>query len=341
VKKIGVAEFENILLGTTIWIDVRAPIEFEEGHIPGAINLPLLTDSERHEIGITYKNHGQAAAVELGHRLVSGEIQRARVAAWTEAVQKNSKTILYCFRGGLRSQITQTWLAEAGHELPIIEGGYKALRNFLISAIDRKSSELQFEVVSGPTGSGKTDYIKASGRSFIDLEALAGHRGSAFGAMEKRQPNQADFENALAVELLKFSAETGVLLIEDESKQIGHRLIPAVLFNKMQSSPKITLDLPVEDRVENIFKDYILNSPLGLSRDTSQFSLFRNSVRAISRKLGGTRTQEILNDLDNAELDFKTTGGLKLNKIWIRKLLDWYYDPFYQFALERSRPKTL
>jgi tRNA 2-selenouridine synthase len=331
------SEFESVLLRRTCFIDVRSPIEFDLGSIPGAVNLPLLTNDERHQIGVVYKTEGQAAAIALGHHLVSGLVKAERLEAWCEQIQTNPDSVVYCFRGGLRSQIVQSWLREAGYHVPIVEGGYKALRQFCLQTIDSLPGQLDFQVVSGPTGSGKTNYLnKASGAS-IDLEALAHHRGSAFGAMTTKQPTQIDFENQLAVELLKAAKQSAPVFIEDESQQIGHRLIPAALYRKMQASPKLILNVPIEVRVEAILNDYVVNSTLGTAGDIARFSSFKQSVRAISRKLGGSRTQEILIDLENSQKEFESTQTFETNRIWIRKLLEWYYDPFYNFASERNK----
>ncbi|MBS1985861.1 MAG: tRNA 2-selenouridine(34) synthase MnmH [Bdellovibrionales bacterium] len=312
----------------THWIDVRAPIEFSSGSIPGAINLPLLTDEERHRIGITYKEQGQAAAVALGHELVSGNIRNTRIEAWSAEVERHPDAIIYCFRGGLRSQIVQSWLQERGIDRPIVEGGYKALRRFLLDALEA-AAEMDFQVVCGATGSGKTDYLRASGKPHIDLEACAAHRGSAFGAYPYPQPSQADFENILARQLLRVQGKSGPVLVEDESRMIGRRTIPETLFRRLQISPRIVLEVPLERRVDRILRDYVENSSLGESGDLTRFDDFRSAVRAISRKLGGLRTQELLSDLDAAQAAFTAGQGFGTNREWIRKLLVWYYDPHY------------
>jgi tRNA 2-selenouridine synthase len=324
VKPIEVSA--SLLLENPRWIDVRAPVEFGAGAVPGAVNLPLLTDEERHQIGIVYKQSGQAAAVELGHRLVGGVVKEARVQAWLQA----APAVIYCFRGGLRSQITQSWLLEQGVDLPIVAGGYKALRQCLMAALEDGARSLNFEVVCGPTGSGKTEYLRASGRPFVDLEELAAHRGSVFGAMDRPQPTQINFENALALELLRRLRDgNGPVLIENESRLVGRRVIPPMLFEKILSSPKFHLQVPLDTRVGNILRDYVLDSSLGRTGDLGKFSEFRRSVTAISRKLGGLRAKEILADLDRSEAEFIEGRGLDSNRVWIEKLLVWYYDPLY------------
>lgn len=323
-------QFEKLFLHSPRWIDVRAPVEFEGGAIPGAVNLPLLTNDERHQIGLVYKHAGQAAAIELGHKLVGGAVRETRTQAWVNEFKQHPKAQIYCFRGGLRSQTVQGWLSESGIDAPVVAGGYKALRRFLLQSLPQSIARLNFEIVSGPTGSGKTQFLYQSGRPFLDLEALARHRGSAFGKLEVPQPGQADFENALAVELLKLSHHSQPILIEDESRMIGQRLIPEALFVKMQSSPKIFVEPDFDQRVENIFKDYVLNSSLGLNQDAAKFEQFREAIHKISRKLGGLRAQEILQDLNQSEREYLTSRNLNSNRIWIAKLLKWYYDPLYR-----------
>lgn len=339
MKPIADTQFEDLFLSSPHWIDVRSPIEFEGGAIPGAVNLPLLTNEERHEIGLIYKHSGQATALQRGHKLVSGTVREERIGRWLSELKKSPQAIIYCFRGGLRSQIVQSWLHESGVDVPIVAGGYKALRRFLLESLQQSVSRLNFAVVSGPTGSGKTHFLYRSGHPFLDLERLAGHRGSVFGQLEMPQPCQVDFENALAVELLKLSKQSQPILIEDESRMIGRRVIPEYLFLKMQESPKTLVEIHFDQRVENIFTDYILNSSLGKHQDKGKFEEFRQAVRKISRKLGGLRTQEILRDLDASEREFLVNQSLTSNRVWIAKLLEWYYDPLYrrtQKAHEKS-----
>ncbi|HBM45267.1 MAG TPA: tRNA 2-selenouridine(34) synthase MnmH, partial [Halomonas sp.] len=116
----------KVIASNTPLIDVRAPVEFAQGSLPGAVNLPLMVDEERHQVGIAYKQQGQQAAIALGERLVSGEIKQARVAAWQAYLAQHPDASIYCFRGGLRSQIAQQWLVDAGLHRPRIEGGWKA-----------------------------------------------------------------------------------------------------------------------------------------------------------------------------------------------------------------------
>ena len=332
------SKFESLLLQHTHLIDVRAPVEFAEGAMPGAVNLPLLTNDERHQVGLTYKTFGKEKAIELGHQIVSGDIRDQRLNQWILEIKNNPKSVIYCFRGGLRSQTVHKWLSEAGVQCPIVTGGYKALRNFLIQVIAEKTHQIDFHIVRGKTGSGKTDYLYQSQKSFIDLEGLAKHRGSAFGARLEPQPNQTDFENLLALQILKLSKLKEPVLIESESRMIGHISLPKNLHQIIVEGPSIFLDVPLETRIENIFKDYILQSRLGTHQDLHRFDEFQNSVKAISRKLGGLRSQEILDDLIFSKSEFINGRGLDSNRVWIRKLLVWYYDLLYLKVYPKSSP---
>ncbi len=338
MKTISERDFEKIFSAQSIWLDVRAPVEFITGAMPGAVNLPLLNNEERHEIGTLYKNEGSEAAVRRGHILVSGEIKAERVRAWKNHFEKNPASLLYCFRGGLRSQTVQKWLLEEGVDIPRVEGGYKALRRFLTASLEKSLEKIKFIVVSGPTGSGKSRYLHEQGRSHIDLESLAHHRGSAFGAFEAPQPAQSDFENRLAVELLRLQNCDEPVYIEDESRLIGKICLPDLLYAKMKRSPIIQVAIPFAQRVDHIFNEYVVDSSLGRDGDRRRFREFENAVHAISRKLGGVRAAEILADLVHAENEFIAGRGLGANRIWIEKILVWYYDPLYAKSLKRHHP---
>jgi tRNA 2-selenouridine synthase len=329
MNQIAADQFESLFLEARPFLDVRAPIEFASGSIPGAVSRPLLSNEERHQIGLTYKLHGPEAAVELGHQMISGSVKEQRIANWMKAINERPGTVIYCFRGGLRSQIVQAWLKENGISIQIVHGGYKALRRFLKNQIEERVQNLEFKVLSGPTGSGKTKFLYKSGEPFLDLEALAKHRGSAFGAMTEPQPAQIDFENALAVALMKLGAVKRPVLIESESRLIGKLVLPETLFKKIHVSPRMTLAVPFSERVDGIFEEYVKCSKLGLNGDISWFEDIRASVHSISKRLGGARTSEILNDVAQALADFENSGTLETNRIWIAKLLEWYYDPLY------------
>ncbi|MCX7978615.1 MAG: tRNA 2-selenouridine(34) synthase MnmH [Bdellovibrionaceae bacterium] len=345
--RVGVEELLSHIRRRGPLLDVRSPVEFSEGTLPGARNIPLLTDSERAEVGTTYKKCGREAAIALGHRLVSGATKAERLSLWMDFIRNNPETIVFCFRGGLRSQTVQLWLAEAGMRSPILSGGYKAARRRLMEVIDQFSAIRNFLVISGPTGSGKTHFLKkvADFLPVLDLEHIAHHRGSAFGAQEGPQPSQADFENQLAASILQLPSVTQriPLVVEDESRMVGARVIPEAFFHRLRASPILWIDEPLEVRVENIFLDYILSTPIG--REFSEnglrvFTRYRRALDAIQRKLGGLRYSEIAGDMERSKKDY-LSGEIESNKVWIRKLLEWYYDPLYLKSLERRQPEVL
>ncbi len=355
-RKISPSDFEKIFSADTPLIDVRAPIEFKEGSIPNSVNLPILNDSERALIGTTYKQKGQAEAIDLGYKIVSGSIKEERVHAWSNYIKQYPQTIVYCFRGGKRSQITQQWLAEIGVNIPIIEGGYKAVRNYFLKKVSDFAVNRNFILITGPTGSGKTKFLVELAKSWpvIDLESIAHHRGSAFGGVNKTQPTQINFENQLAVECLKidhkYSTEN-TILIEDESRLIGTRSVPESLFKKMRESKVVWIDQDLSTRVQNIYTDYILNTAIGYSLNNSfrcaeeqeiitseaknVFLYYEKATQSIQKKLGGLRTQEILSDILFSKKLFLENHDITSNIIWIEKLLSWYYDPIYLGNLQR------
>ncbi len=172
-------DYRALLIADTPIIDVRAPIEFEQGAMPAAINLPLMNNDERAAVGTCYKQQGSDAALALGHKLVPGEIRQQRMDAWRAACLQNPQGILCCARGGQRSHIVQRWLHDAGINYPLVEGGYKALRQTAIQATIELSQK-PIVLIGGCTGSGKTLLVQQQPNG-VDLEGLARHRGSAFG----------------------------------------------------------------------------------------------------------------------------------------------------------------
>jgi tRNA 2-selenouridine synthase len=343
----------KVFLDKTPLIDVRAPVEFSQGHLPGAINLPILNDEERALVGSVYKKQGNEAATLLGHQLVSGEIKAQRLSSWLSYLEKYPAALIYCFRGGQRSQIAQRWIRDAGFERPRLEGGYKKARKFLTDQLDSLSQEENFILISGPTGSGKTLLLNAVGSDYpnLNLEAIAQHRGSAFGGMKSPQPSQANFENMIAAQMIRIHATNSgkrKLLVEDESRMIGRCAIPEPLFEKMRASSVIWIEEALEKRVQNIFDDYILNSDIGKSygqpadqeyrqKALTVFSSFQSSLAAISRKLGGLRTSEVMASLTQAENHFRDSNLLEPNKKWIEQLLVYYYDPLYLRSIEARK----
>ena len=220
--------FRELFAKDVALMDVRAPVEFSEGAFPGAVNLPLLDDQQRHLIGIEYAEHGQPAAIELGLRLATPEIRALHMASWQQFIAENPHGYLYCFRGGLRSRTTQQWLADAGFHYPLIVGGYKALRRYLLEQLQRLCEQGNIILLSGETGVGKTELIQGW-PSGVDIEGRANHRGSAFGQTFEPQPAQIDWENQIIIDWLRCEAQSdSPVLIEAESHLIGRIHLPQV-----------------------------------------------------------------------------------------------------------------
>jgi len=350
---IEIDRFKRLLLEDTRLIDVRAPIEFSRSTMPGALNLPLLDDQEREQVGITYKNQGKEEATALGHRLVSGQTKAERIAQWCQAVTEGGCTALFCARGGMRSEISQRWISEQGVNIPRLRGGHKALRAFLLENIALQTQKIPLLVLSGQTGVGKTKFLRenSSKIKMCDLEHLANHRGSAFGYLELSQPAQATFENQLSVELLK-AGETilepeGYLVVEDESRFIGQIRLPDQLYNQMKIAPMILLEAPLEARIDLIMKEY-LTDPLEHCHPERQEQAFERireffpaAVRRISRKLGGERTAIVLEDMKVAFANQQRSNDPTLHREWISKLLNWYYDPYYQLNINKAEDRIV
>ncbi|GAB3020822.1 tRNA 2-selenouridine(34) synthase MnmH [Bowmanella dokdonensis] len=340
------ALYRQLFLQDTPFIDLRAPAEFAKGAFPTSASLPLMTDDERAKVGTCYKHHGQQAAINLGHRLVSGPIKDARVQVWSGFARANPQGYLYCWRGGLRSQITQQWLQEAGIHYPRVPGGYKALRRFLIDELERLISQRDFVLLAGRTGSGKTQLLNALPGT-LDLEGLANHRGSSFGARLAGQPTQIAFENALAIALLKLES-TGhrQILLEDESAHIGSLMLPASLRDKMRQAPVLILETPLAERIAAIHREYVQERLAECRRHDreqpfARFSrVLQDSLFRIRKRLGGEAYQR-LSACMQAALDYQSrTGDDTLHLNWIRDLLVDYYDPMYDYQLTR-RPRNV
>lgn len=344
-----VEDLKQLFLEEVPLMDVRAPVEFEQGAFPGVKNLPLMNDDERQKVGLCYKEQGQNNAIELGHTLVSAEIKAARVAAWAGFVEQNPNGMLYCFRGGLRSRISQQWIYEnTGVAYPRVKGGYKALRRFLINELDISSNKMQPVILSGRTGIGKTLLLNQIQQK-VDLEGIFHHRGSVFGKHADPQPAQIDIENILSIDLLKLRDKNVTnIVVEDEAISIGSRRIPDVFFNRMKESPLIVLEASVEERVEITFNEYINESLseyqaiFGGDEGFQKWSeSLRNSLDRIQRRLGGARHKEYKNILDDAIQQQKTSGEKDSHKIWIENLLTQYYDPMYDYQLSLKKERKV
>jgi tRNA 2-selenouridine synthase len=313
---IGIDSFNDLIQYFPL-VDVRSPSEYTQGHIPGAINIPLFSDNERAQIGILFKNSGKKVAVLKGLEITGSKI--LSLAESGIASSKEGKLIIYCWRGGMRSA-SMAWLFETcGIDCYVLSGGYKTYRSHIHEYFSRPIS---FIVLGGMTGTGKTDILKEISRNqlhTIDLEGLANHKGSAFGGLgEVAQKSNEQFENDLFTCLVSYDI-TKAVFIEDESRNIGQNIIPPGLYNTMSGSALILLEMDQEFRIERILNEYGKYS----------ISELRRCIEKLTRRMGGQNTIDAIKCLENDDL----RGSVKI-------LLD-YYDKTYIHSISRRGERKI
>ena len=312
MRKLAPKEFLVEAKRTPI-IDVRSPGEFEEGHIPNAINIPLFTNEERAVIGTLYKQTGKDAAVLKGLEIVGPKM--ADFARQAGDIAVDNQLLVHCWRGGMRSE-SMAWLFEkTGLQCGLLIGGYKAYRNFLF---EEMTSIQNLIVIEGHTGSGKTEILAAlaaMGEQIIDLEGLACHRGSAFGGIgQAPQPTTQQFQNNLYQAFSALQSELPIW-VEGESKTIGKVYLPDPFWHAMNQSRVIEIEVPLKARISRLVDDYA-----GLNADAMEQSISR-----LERRLGHKRMSEILECYKKQ--DYHKVAELLLE----------YYDKSYQHSTEKHR----
>ena len=315
-KKLSPKEFLE-LSKTIPVIDVRSPGEHEDGRIPDAINIPIFNNDERAKVGTRYKQAGKDFAIQLGLEYVGPKL--AGFSKLARKYAKNNTLLIHCWRGGMRSQ-NMAWLFELiGLKAYVLDGGYKAYRAYIREQL---GNDIPLRILGGYTGSGKTDILKELellGEQFIDLEGIAHHKGSAFGAIgEPEQPSNEQFENNLAEEWLKLDITKPVWL-EDESITMGQCGIPFVLYKRMREAKVYQIVIPKKIREERLVKEYANGDDKGL----------KNALERITRKLGGLRAQQALDALESK--DFITVADISLQ----------YYDKAYGFGISKREDHTI
>lgn len=349
MKQNTTSDFKGIVLNETPLIDVRAPIEYEKGSFRNAVNLPIMDDEERHQVGIKYKELGNIEATKLGHELVSGENKQAKIDAWTAFIKDNPDTLLYCFRGGQRSGIAQEWLQDAtGKQILRLEGGFKAFRNYLIDELEQDVYPYKALRLGGYTGSGKTILLEDIENS-VDLEGLANHRGSSFGRQIIPQPTQINFENNLAYDIIQVRSKGFKhLVFEDEGKNVGRCRIPKTFFDFMHGSDLIVLDVPFERRVDITHDEYVLSDQQGYMSHYGPeeglnlwYEYVTGSIQRIKKRLGGALCTEIIGLVDDAMSIQEANGDLTAHKLWVARLLKDYYDPMYSYQMSNNDEKMI
>lgn len=316
VQKIDIETFLAMADGHTV-LDVRSPGEYGHAHIPAAFSLPLFSDEERKVVGTTYKQQSREEAIKVGLDYFGPKMRRMmeQVEAMISERQDKSKTVLvHCWRGGMRSAGVAWLLDLYGFKVYTLAGGYKAYRNWVLQQF---SKSYPLVMLGGYTGSGKTTVLKElqrKGETIIDLEQLASHKGSAFGALGMPdQPSQEMFDNLLAAELRKLMrSDPELIWLEDESQRIGLTNLPKAFWDSMRKAPVYFLDVPFETRLDYITLEY------GKAKKEELV----NAVIRIQKRLGGLDTKNAINYL--VEDNYKEAFGILLK----------YYDKCYNKALQ-------
>ncbi len=296
-------------------LDARSEKEFAQSHIPGSHNLPILDNEEREVVGTLYKQEGNQAAVLKGFGLVGPRFHEIQKKALEEYPDKS--ILIYCWRGGMRSQILSWLLGMVGFKVYRLKGGYK---NYRSRTFEMVRANWNLLVLAGRTGTGKTRLLKEltkSGEQIIDLEGLANHKGSSFGGIgQDPQPSVEQFENLLAEKLGKLNPDK-LIWVENESRRIGRVILPDQLYHQMLEAPLVSIEKSRAERIELIKEEY---------GDLANQELVEAVIR-LEKKLGGLRTKEIVSAIRNNE-----------QEKWIEMTLG-YYDKAYDYDLENHSTK--
>lgn len=300
-------------------LDARSEGEYALDHLPGAANWPSLNDAERIQVGTLYKQVSPFEAQKIGAALVAANISR-HILAHVMDKPRNWKPLVYCWRGGKRSNSLALILGQIGFHVSLIEGGYKAFRAALVQDIPKRVEPLQWRVLCGPTGSGKTRLLQAlaaQGEQVLDLEAIASHRASVLGIIPGQpQPTQKAFETQLWHALCQFDP-TRPVYVEAESKKVGNLSLPDSLMSAMRQSPCVRLELSVPHRVQLLMEDYNY-----FVKDPALF---------------GERLDRLVDLKGRAVVeDWKTRAHAGHTAEVVAELLEKHYDPGYETSTARN-----
>ena len=301
-------------------VDARSPLEFAEATIPGAVNVPLLDNEQRRDVGTLYQRQGKQAARQLGIKLVSPRIPELVDRVLAARSPGSPPVVVFCWRGGMRSRALTQFLDLAGVPARQILGGHKAFRKH-VSNFFEQARWSRLIVLRGLTGVGKTvilHRLQKAGWPVLDLEGLANHRGSAFGNLGLLpQPSQKMFE-ALLWDDLRHYPEGSYVLAEGESRHIGRLVQPPKFFESLQKEVSVWIEAPLEARVRNILADYPVCDEL--KRE------FSAPINALKERLGKDVVHELLDLLETCRWEEL-----------VRELMIRYYDPLYRHTLPERR----
>ncbi len=300
-------------------IDVRSPLEFEEDHIPGAINCPVLDDEQHAEVGTLYKQVSPFVARKKGAAIASRNIATHIEERFSDK-EKNWKPLIYCWRGGQRSGSMQTVLRAVGWDAVLLKGGYKAYRSHIMSQLEDLPRRFKYVVIGGPTGSGKTmllDILEKQGAQTLDLEGLAGHKGSVLG-FDPEHPSQSQkaFDTMLVSKFLGFDPARPVF-IEAESRKIGIVQLPKALYEEMKRGALVIPDLPISERISHLSCEYVW-----FKKHPEKLK----SRLSILKEIRGKKT---------IERWFSMIDEEKWDAL-VKDLLEVHYDPLYNKSSQRE-----
>jgi len=319
IEDINVEQFVTLLAeGDVTPIDVRSPGEFEEGTVPGSVNVPLFNNEERSEIGIIYKHQGVKAANDRGLEIVS-----AKLPGFIRELQSlNGRKVFFCWRGGMRSRTSATLLSLVEGKVYRLQGGIRAYRRWVVETLNNYKLNIPIVVINGYTGSGKTKILRSlheKGYPVLDLERLAAHRGSIFGGVGLEPNNQRTFDSLLVHELIRLR-NSPCILMEAESRRVGKVTLPPFLIEEKERTPQLFLELPTEVRVRNILEDYEPE----LHKDACLEAFSR-----IERRIHTPAAKDIRRALESDDF----AEGVRL-------LLEYYYDPLYEHTISAFRENS-
>ncbi|MBP2654619.1 MAG: selU [Firmicutes bacterium] len=306
---------DSLKMPNRLFIDVRTPQEFAQGHLPGAINIPIFSNEERAIVGTLYKQVSVDAAKQRGLEFVSSKLP-AIIQSISDYAKQGYQIVIYCWRGGMRSKSIVALLDTLDIAARQLIGGYKSYRRYILDGLETYKLRSEIVVLAGSTGVGKTTILKelaAKGHPTIDLEGLANHRGSVFGQIGLGKSTTMPMFEAAVLEFLEKYQDKPYIIVECESSQIGNVYIPKVLRDGMSIGKKILVQASVSTRVQRIIDEY--SSPRAIDAEK-----IAHCIKAIGKYLGRKKTDFLLQCLANNQIE-----------LLVSSLLVDYYDPLYGY----------